>query len=197
MDSDSLIRLVKGSGLDAEFEVRYSELKATTLEVEKSVLKRFSVRRMETAVVRCLRAGKLGVVRFSPPPKGLRSMLEHAYHLTAAAGSLDAQAHFADRPLKSRVASSVASTMEADAGEVAKRVLEAVKTYTAESLVHFINAEAGYGYRRVVGANTNGVSGEWFGCFANFSAEVSSKRGGRLGFGIEVTRRIGSGCFAL
>jgi len=84
-------------------------------------------------------------------------MLEHAYHLTAAAGSLDAQAHFADRPLKSRVASSVASTMEADAGEVAKRVLEAVKTYTAESLVHFINAEAGYGYRRVVGANTNGV----------------------------------------
>ena len=177
MDSDSLLRLVKGSGLDAEFEVHYSELKATTLEVEKNVLKRFSVRRIETAVVRCLRAGKLGVVRFSPPPKELRSMLEHAYHLTAAAGSSDAQTHFADKPLKSRVDSSVASMMETDAGEVAKRVLEAVKTYTGEPLIHSINAEAGYGYRRVVGANTNGVSGEWLGCFANFSAEVSSKRG--------------------
>ncbi len=177
MDSDRLLSLIRSVGLEAEFEVRYSERWSTTLDAEKGVLKNVSTQRVEACMVRCLRGGRLGVVRFSPPPKDLSNMLVAAYRLAGAAGSTDTQTHFACTPLGGGSDNYFEETVHADPATVAQRLSEALRGNSGDPLVYSVNAKVNYGYRRIIGANTNGVVGEWRGSFASFNSEVVAKDG--------------------
>ncbi len=178
MDSESILRVIRGTKLDAGLDIRITEDHSSSLSIERGEFMGGQADIEKEATIRCIYKDKSSLVHLSINSiEDLNLGVARAYKLAKTIGSEDGQSTFSvqkhinkPNPLSKRIDKVKNS-------DILSRMLSAQKEVSKLGHIHSVNIFSGHSHTNLYAANSNGINGDWEGSSAFLRAEVIAKDG--------------------
>ncbi len=178
MDSESILRAIRRTKLDAEFDVRIIEDHSSSLSIERGEFVGGQTNVGKEANIRCLYKERSSSVHLSINSiEDLKLGIIRSYKLAKTLGSEDGQSKFSMQKHINKPNPFSKKIDTVKNYDVLSMMLDAQKEASNLEHIYSVNIFSGYSHTNLCAANSNGINGDWKGSSAFLRAEVIAKEG--------------------
>ena len=175
MDSEDILRIIRKSKADSDFEVVLGVSRSETIKVEHEKFSGGEYDETSYASVRCLHKGKCANIRTVVNDlHDIENAIRDAHNLAKESGYSDCQTRFSTKKLGTTKQGRTAGII-GDLTHSKDEFFKAVRAVERMENIYSINSFLSHTKFEIHGANSNGITGDQHGEISDISNEIIAK----------------------